>query len=71
MEEVDLCGETSNTQGKITIKNLNPNVTYYFKLEAFGEQTFVVQGYFTTMLLMGMHIFYVGIYNYTGAVDLK
>ena len=62
---MDLCGETSNTQGKVTIKNLNPNITYYFKLEAFGGQPFMVQGYFTTMPLMGMHILYVGIHNYT------
>ena len=62
-KELDFCGETSNTQEKVTIKKLNPNVTYYFKLEAFGEQPFVVQGYFTTMPSIGMHcVLYIRIY---------
>lgn len=67
-EELDFCGETSNTQEKITIiKNLSPNVTYYFKLKAFGELPFVIQGYFTTTPFMGMQcVLYIGIYKYEG-----
>ena len=46
---MDLCAETSDVQGKLVIKELNPNVTYYYQLEASGDQPFVVQGDFTTM----------------------
>ena len=62
-EELDFCGETSNTQGKVKIiKKLSPNVTYNFQLKAFGEQPFVIQGYFTTMPFMGMQcVLYIGI----------
>lgn len=50
-KEMDSCGNTSDVQGNLEIKNLNPNMTYYYKLEASGNQPFAVQGNFTTMPL--------------------
>ena len=49
--DMELCGNTSDVQGKVTIMDLKPNVTYHYKLEASGDQPFVVQGDFTTMPL--------------------
>ena len=49
--EMILCGNTRDVQEKLLIKDLKPNVTYYYKLEASGDQPFAVQGNFTTMPL--------------------
>ena len=49
--DIDLRGNTSDVQGKVTIMELKPNVTYYYKLEVSGDQSFAVHGNFTTILL--------------------